>query len=93
MSNYRKQFELLSKLEAPTWETHGNLMVRRRLVLLIMFRAASQLITPIEVDSGSIHLGVDGEAGVPLVCAVSKGAGPVAGDLVPVLCILRDAAQ
>lgn len=33
VSNYRKQFELLSKLEAPTWETHGNLMVRGRLVL------------------------------------------------------------
>lgn len=25
--NYRKQFEALYKAEAPTWETHGNLMV------------------------------------------------------------------
>lgn len=25
--NYRKQFEELYKAEAPTWETHGNLMV------------------------------------------------------------------
>ncbi|KAG1932236.1 nucleoporin NUP188 [Pimephales promelas] len=30
VSNYRKQFELLSKLEAPTWETHGNLMTERQ---------------------------------------------------------------
>lgn len=25
--NYRKQYEELYKAEAPTWETHGNLMV------------------------------------------------------------------
>lgn len=56
-----------------------------------MFKAASQLITPVEFDSGSVGLFVDGEAGVPLVCAVFKRAGPAAGDLVPVLCILRDA--
>lgn len=67
-------------------------MVRGRLVIWL-FKAASQLITPVEFDSGSVHLCVDGEAGVPLVCAVSKGAGPAAGNLVPVLCVLRDAAQ
>nr|XP_033817901.1 nucleoporin NUP188 homolog isoform X1 [Geotrypetes seraphini] len=27
---YRKQFEALYKAEAPTWETHGNLMTERR---------------------------------------------------------------
>lgn len=54
-----------------------------------MFGAAS----PVEFDSGSVHLCVDGEAGVPLVCAVFEGTGPAAGDLVPVLRILRDAAQ
>lgn len=27
MSNYQSQFEKLFKAEAPTWETHGNLMV------------------------------------------------------------------
>lgn len=56
---------------------------------MIVFKAAS----PVEFDSGSVQLCVDGEAGVPLVCAVSKGTGPAAGDLVPVLCVLRDAAQ
>lgn len=25
---YRQQFEELYRMEAPTWETHGNLMVR-----------------------------------------------------------------
>lgn len=25
--NYRRQFEALYKAEAPTWETHGSLMV------------------------------------------------------------------
>uniref|UniRef100_A0A673MJP4 Nucleoporin NUP188 n=1 Tax=Sinocyclocheilus rhinocerous TaxID=307959 RepID=A0A673MJP4_9TELE len=29
VSNYRQQFESLSKSEAPTWETHGNLMTER----------------------------------------------------------------
>ena len=29
VTNYQKQFETLFKAEAPTWETHGNLMVRR----------------------------------------------------------------
>uniref|UniRef100_A0A8C3JVI7 Nucleoporin NUP188 n=1 Tax=Calidris pygmaea TaxID=425635 RepID=A0A8C3JVI7_9CHAR len=28
--NYRKQFEALYKAEAPTWETHGNLMTERQ---------------------------------------------------------------
>ncbi|MEQ2169077.1 hypothetical protein GOODEAATRI_021152 [Goodea atripinnis] len=28
VSNYQSQFENLFKAEAPTWETHGNLMVR-----------------------------------------------------------------
>ncbi|XP_025060750.1 nucleoporin NUP188 homolog isoform X3 [Alligator sinensis] len=28
--NYRKQFEELYKAEAPTWETHGNLMTERQ---------------------------------------------------------------
>lgn len=27
VSNYQSQFEKLFKAEAPTWETHGNLMV------------------------------------------------------------------
>lgn len=27
ISNYQAQFEKLFKAEAPTWETHGNLMV------------------------------------------------------------------
>ncbi|KAI2651618.1 Nucleoporin NUP188 [Labeo rohita] len=30
VSNYRQQFESLSKSEAPTWETHGNLMTERQ---------------------------------------------------------------
>ncbi|XP_056301937.1 nucleoporin NUP188 isoform X2 [Danio aesculapii] len=30
VSNYRQQFETLSKSEAPTWETHGNLMTERQ---------------------------------------------------------------
>ncbi|XP_010225460.1 PREDICTED: nucleoporin NUP188 homolog, partial [Tinamus guttatus] len=29
--NYRKQFEELYKAEAPTWETHGNLMTERQI--------------------------------------------------------------
>lgn len=33
--NYWKQFEALYKAEAPTWETHGNLMVFCFLLLLI----------------------------------------------------------
>lgn len=33
--NYRKQFEALYKAEAPTWETHGNLMVFCFLLLFI----------------------------------------------------------
>lgn len=28
VSKYQSQFEKLFKAEAPTWETHGNLMVR-----------------------------------------------------------------
>lgn len=28
VTNYQKQFETLFKAESPTWETHGNLMVR-----------------------------------------------------------------
>ena len=28
VANYKSQFENLFKAEAPTWETHGNLMVR-----------------------------------------------------------------
>lgn len=71
------------------WKPDGE----RKIGNLIMFKAASQLITSVKFDSGSVHLCVDGEAGVPLVCAVFKGAGPAAGDLVLVLCILRDAAQ
>lgn len=27
VSNYQQQFETLFSAEAPTWETHGNLMV------------------------------------------------------------------
>uniref|UniRef100_A0A8C1ZIT3 Nucleoporin NUP188 n=1 Tax=Cyprinus carpio TaxID=7962 RepID=A0A8C1ZIT3_CYPCA len=30
VSTYRQQFESLSKSEAPTWETHGNLMTERQ---------------------------------------------------------------
>ncbi|TRY95067.1 hypothetical protein DNTS_004696 [Danionella cerebrum] len=30
VSNYRQQFESLSKSEAPTWETHGNQMTERQ---------------------------------------------------------------
>uniref|UniRef100_A0A671QAT7 Nucleoporin NUP188 n=1 Tax=Sinocyclocheilus anshuiensis TaxID=1608454 RepID=A0A671QAT7_9TELE len=30
VSNYRQQFESLSRSEAPTWETHGNLMTERQ---------------------------------------------------------------
>uniref|UniRef100_A0A671Q554 Nucleoporin NUP188 n=1 Tax=Sinocyclocheilus anshuiensis TaxID=1608454 RepID=A0A671Q554_9TELE len=30
VSNYRRQFESVSKSEAPTWETHGNLMTERQ---------------------------------------------------------------
>nr|XP_006640720.1 PREDICTED: nucleoporin NUP188 homolog isoform X1 [Lepisosteus oculatus] len=30
VSNYRQQFEDLFKAEAPTWETHGNLMTERQ---------------------------------------------------------------
>ncbi|KAA0719723.1 Nucleoporin NUP188 -like protein [Triplophysa tibetana] len=30
VSSYRKQFEFLSRSEAPTWETHGNLMMDRQ---------------------------------------------------------------
>lgn len=71
-----------------TWKPDGE-----KIGSPIMFKVESQLITTVEFDSGSVRLCVDGEAGVPLVCAVSKGAGPAAGDLVPVLCILRDATQ
>ncbi|XP_055035112.2 nucleoporin NUP188 [Misgurnus anguillicaudatus] len=30
VSNFRQQFESLSRSEAPTWETHGNLMTERQ---------------------------------------------------------------
>ncbi|XP_067105776.1 nucleoporin NUP188 [Osmerus mordax] len=30
VTNYQKQFETLFKAEAPTWETHGNLMTERQ---------------------------------------------------------------
>uniref|UniRef100_A0A6Q2Y3E1 Nucleoporin NUP188 n=1 Tax=Esox lucius TaxID=8010 RepID=A0A6Q2Y3E1_ESOLU len=30
VNNYQKQFETLFKAEAPTWETHGNLMTERQ---------------------------------------------------------------
>lgn len=34
VSNYQSQFENLFKAEAPTWETHGNLMVIMRFICL-----------------------------------------------------------
>uniref|UniRef100_A0A3Q3GD73 Nucleoporin NUP188 n=1 Tax=Labrus bergylta TaxID=56723 RepID=A0A3Q3GD73_9LABR len=33
VSNYKSQFEKLFKAEAPTWETHGNLMTERQVSL------------------------------------------------------------
>ncbi|GAA6091744.1 nucleoporin NUP188 isoform X1 [Tachysurus ichikawai] len=33
VSNYQQQFEALFNAEAPTWETHGNLMTERRVSL------------------------------------------------------------
>lgn len=46
--NYRKQFEALYKAEAPTWETHGNLMVFCFLLLFIKLTKSFRICSVLE---------------------------------------------
>lgn len=46
MSNYQSQFENLFKAEAPTWETHGNLMVIMWFICLVQIRLIYGILEP-----------------------------------------------
>lgn len=93
ISNYQAQFEKLFKAEAPTWETHGNLMVtirknsflveikNKKTLTFGLMKNASYLLHAFAVSS-------DGETGVGVVPAVPEGTVATPGDHLPVLRLL-----